>query len=300
MTKINNILNKLGLTNDKNENSVLNNLTKTPPKEPRNIAPYTTASKIYATEQTDILYLPNDNGYKYCLVIVDIATRLMDAEPLKTRDTKAVIKALEKIFKRKIVKRPLRLEVDDGSEFKGEFETHFKKFFKIFRKMAGRHRQQAVVETKNQQLGKVLNSVMLGQEINTDETSRDWVHILPEVVKLINEEYSHPAVAPDPTKPVKTNDFSKDVLPIGTKVRIQLDNPIDYVEEKKLHGKFRTGDIRYTKKIGEITRFYLRPDQPPMYEVDNNSKVAYTKYQLQIVKDDEVKPSTKKQKKHYA
>ena len=119
-------------------------------------------------------------------------------------------------------------------------------------------------------------------------------------MKLINDEYSHPAVAPDPTKPVKTNDFSKDVLPIGTKVRIQLDNPIDYVEERKLHGKFRTGDIRYTKKIGEITRFYLRPDQPPMYEVDNNSKVAYTKYQLQVVKEDEVKPSTKKQKKHYA
>ena len=36
-----------------------------------------------------------------------------------------------------------------------------------------------------------------------------------------------------------------------------------------------------------------------MYQVDDNTKVAYTKYQLQVVKEDEARPSTKGQRKAY-
>eukprot|EP00043_Microstomoeca_roanoka_P010195 m.97071 g.97071 ORF g.97071 m.97071 type:complete len:79 (-) comp14815_c1_seq2:1164-1400(-) len=32
------------------------------------------------THQMDLLELPNDNGYRYALVIVDVATRACDAE----------------------------------------------------------------------------------------------------------------------------------------------------------------------------------------------------------------------------
>ena len=35
--------------------------------------------------QADTLYLPNDNQYKYALVVVDVGTRMIDAEPLKNR-----------------------------------------------------------------------------------------------------------------------------------------------------------------------------------------------------------------------
>jgi hypothetical protein len=262
--------------------------------------PHTTASKIYSTEQIDSLYMPKDNGYKYILVIVDIATRLMDAEPMKDREAKTTVKALEKIFKRKIVQRPLRLEVDAGREFEGDFEKHFKRFFKIFRKEVGRHRQQAVVETKNYQVGTILNHRMLAEEINNDKVSRNWVDILPKVVALINKNFAHEAQDADPDLLVRTDKFSEEVLPIGTKVRIQLDNPISYVDDKKLYGKFRAGDIRWKKQIGEITRFFLRPDQPVLYQVDNNDNVAYTKYQLQVVKDNEVKPAATAQKQFYA
>jgi len=31
--------------------------------------------------QADLLFLPNDNGYRYALVVTDLATRLSDAEP---------------------------------------------------------------------------------------------------------------------------------------------------------------------------------------------------------------------------
>lgn len=203
-----------------------------------------------------------------------------------------------KIFKRKILKKPLRLEVDSGSEFKGAFKNFYNKIFDIITKIAGRHRQQAVVETKNYQIGKILNARMLAEEINNNVSSNSWVDILPKVIKLINENFAYEPKQVSVDEPVKTNKFTSDILPIGTKVRIQLDNPKGYANDEKLHGKFRAGDLRWSKTIHEITQFYLRPAQPPMYQVDNNSKVAYTKYQLQVLKDNELKPKISSQKKY--
>jgi hypothetical protein len=47
--------------------------------------------------------------------------------------------------------------------------------------------------------------------------------------------------------------------------------------------------------VKTITQIYLRPGTPAMYQVNNNDNVAYTKNQLQVVKSDEVQPSTKGQ-----
>ena len=89
---------------------------------------------------------------------------------------------------------------------------------------------------------------------------------------------------------------SCELLKVGQKVRIQLDNP---TSGKRLHGKFRSDDIRYENKIRTITQIYLNPGKPPLYQVDNDSNVAYTKHQLQVVSDKEKKPSTKAQKRFY-
>jgi hypothetical protein len=290
MTKLKDIFNELNITTSKN--NLLHNLTQTPKKEPYKVAPHTTASKKFATEQADLLFLPDDEGYKYLLVVTDIATRLTDAEPLKSKDSLYVAKAMKKIFKRKILNEPQRLEVDAGSEFKGEFKKSFNKVFNILVKVAGRHRQQSVVENKNYIIGTILNKRMLAEEINNDEESHSWVDILPSVIKAINKHYSHEPTIINATEPIRTDKFSQDVLSEGTKVRVQLDNPVGYVAGKRLNGKFRTGDIRWTKEIHTITQFYLRPDQPVMYQLDNNDKVAYTKYQLQVVNENEEKPKS--------
>jgi hypothetical protein len=143
----------------------------------------------------------------------------------------------------------------------------------------------------------LLNTRMLVEEINNDDTSRSWVDIIPKVIKLINKYFSHKPKVIDVDEPIKTNKFSSNMLTVGTRVRKQLDNPVDYVNENNLSGKFRAGDIRWSKKVSTITSFYLRPAQPPMYQLDNDKRVAYTKYQLQVVKDDEVIPSTQSQNK---
>ena len=225
---MNQILHNLKII-DKDKNNYIQNLLKTPKKEPKSVMAHSYSSKQNAVEQADLLFLPEDNGYKYLLVIVDLATRHVDAEPLKSKDSSVVLKATKKIFKRKYVKQPLRLEIDAGSEFKGEFKKYYDKLLDIVVKIAGRHRQQSVVEAKNYQIGKILNARMLTEEANNGIESKNWVDILPEVIKQMNKYLSHKPEALNPSLPPRSDKFSDDLLEIGTKVRIQLDNPEDYM-----------------------------------------------------------------------
>ena len=73
------------------------------------------------------------------------------------------------------------------------------------------------------------------------------------------------------------------MIPEGTKVRYLLDYPIDYLTKKKIGSKFRETDFRWSIGDHVVTRILLKPNQPPMYIIDSNPDVAYTKDQLQIV-----------------
>ena len=83
------------------------------------------------------------------------------------------------------------------------------------------------------------------------------------------------------------------LIPEGTKVRYLLDYPIDYLTKKKIGSKFRETDIRWSLGDHVVTRILLKPNQPPMYIIDSNPNVAYTKDQLQIVQPNEVLPDKK-------
>jgi hypothetical protein len=88
------------------------------------------------------------------------------------------------------------------------------------------------------------------------------------------------------------------LLSEGDKVRVALENPIDIVTGKRLHGKFRDSDIRWEIKPRVIKQVILQPNQPPLYLVsddkgDTNHRQAYTKNQLLPVKDNEKAPDPK-------
>ena len=73
------------------------------------------------------------------------------------------------------------------------------------------------------------------------------------------------------------------MLEKGQNVRVLLDHPIDVYNKKRLNGKFRSGDIRWSIEIYKITEILLRPGFPPMYLINNNKSTQYTKQQLQVV-----------------
>ena len=72
----------------------------------------------------DILYLPETKeGFKYLLVITDLATREFDIEPLKSKTTDEVLTAMKAMFKRKYISIPkASLRTDNGTEF-NDLET---------------------------------------------------------------------------------------------------------------------------------------------------------------------------------
>eukprot|EP00732_Lithocolla_globosa_P001549 Lithocolla_globosa_v1_NODE_791_length_3276_cov_48.918348.p2 type:complete len:235 gc:universal NODE_791_length_3276_cov_48.918348:2379-3083(+) len=138
--------------------------------------------------QADLLFLPNDDNYKYTLTVTDVGTRKVDASPLKSKQSKDVIKGFEKIFKRKkLAGKPKIMMVDSGSEFKGDTGKWLKDQGIVIRTgKPYRHRQQAIVEKKNQDIGTALFKRMTAEELLTGETARGWVDDLPEVVDNIN------------------------------------------------------------------------------------------------------------------
>lgn len=278
------------------KNEVLYNLYKKPKKDVGPNAPkFQPVQKGYV-HQADLLFMPMDRGFRYILVVVDIGSRKTDAEPIKNKRNETVLKAFKKIYARKVLSLPKKLEIDDGSEFKGTVSRYFKdNNVNIRVAKPGRHRQQAIVERKNQTIGKALHTAMSGQQLLTGKISRRWTHILPELIKAINNIPRKKQKYID--KPTCEGD-SCVLLDIGTKVRVLLDNPIETTGQK-LAGRRRSSDIYWDPQIREIVNVVLQPNQPAMYQLNAIKKehkklgrepVMYTKNQLQPVQKNEKLP----------
>jgi hypothetical protein len=235
-------------------------------------------------QQADLLYVPNDKGYKYILVVVDDHSRKMDAEKLKNKDSSAIVKAFEKIYNRNILQIPKdTIELDSGVEFKNsDVRNYFDKHkVRIRFALVGRHRAEALVERKNQILGTLIHQIQAHKELETGKTNKEWIKYLPILVKEINNHLPKPiddAISPDPI----INDYNKKLLQKGDNVRILLDYPVD-IHGKRVYGNFRSGDIRWSPQIYKITEVLLRPAMPPEYLTTKTNEVAYSKEMLQKV-----------------
>lgn len=243
--------------------------------------------------QSDILYLPNDNGYKYALILVDVSTGITDAEPLKAKDQESILEAFKKIFKRKIFKSfPLFLAVDDGAEFKGIVRDYFinnKVLIKYGK--PGRSRQQAYAEQRNKIIGQALLERMAAQELLTDERSTAWVKDLPKIIKAINAYEKKKPKKIEPKIPIITPKTI--LLSVGQKVRVMYDKPRDYITNNRLSGTFRSGDLRFEPTIRKIKSVLITKGQPPLYIIDGIPHTAYTYNQLSIVDNREEEPPHK-------
>lgn len=279
---------------------LVNRLTRKPKKD-KGVNKMSMQILDRGVHQADILYLPNDNGYKYALVVTDVASRKTDAEPLKNRKLDTIKKAFDKIYNRKILTSPSQIGFD--GEFKPLKSWLKSKFPDIVVKIGfpGRHRQQSVVESRNAVLGDIILKRQLAEEAETGESSTEWLDDLPKIVKAFNKymtrkidaKYKDKIInAPDP----KCSGDSCTLFDIGQKVRVALDRPEDYVSGKRQGENFRKGDSRWSRKIFTIADIVITPNQPPGYLLDGRDNVLYTKNQLQSV-EGEKRTSSKAVKK---
>ena len=125
-----------------------------PARVPR---PHWTVDQPNKVHQADLLFLPHDTVrrkvYKYALVVVDVASRYEDAEPLTSKSAEEVAKAFSRVYSRKLG-WPQTLVVDPGSEFKCAVSKAMSSCgTTIQRSEAGNHRAQAFVERANRTIG---------------------------------------------------------------------------------------------------------------------------------------------------
>lgn len=281
-------------TNSKN--TELNKLYKKPVSE---VKKYMPSSQIFEKNiyyQADVLYMPEDEGFSYILVCVDMYDSSVDAEPIKKVDVDNVLIAFKQIFKRKYLKYPVFITFDKGTEFNSnKIIEYFKKHkTNIKYGLTGRSRMLANVERMNQTIGTILFKRMTSQELLTGEVSKEWVDDLKPLIKVLNltENKKIPLKQEIDNMPI-VDKWSGDLLRIGQNVRLLLDYPINNTNKSRIYGKFRSTDVRWTQKIYKITEVLLKPGYPPMYLTDINDNVARTKNQLNKVSRNEKEPDNK-------
>ena len=80
------------------DNNLLENLYQVPKKDSSGEMAHVVRGTVpNFAHMADLLFLPNDHGYKYALVVVDTNTRKVDAEPLKTNVDKEIQKLKKKL-----------------------------------------------------------------------------------------------------------------------------------------------------------------------------------------------------------
>lgn len=201
----------------------------------------------------DLLFLPTCVfGYKYLLVVVDLASDKFDIQEIKDKDSSTVLKALNKIFERGILEEPkFTLKTDSGSEFKGVFHKYLYDE-SIFHKVApsGYHQGLANVENLNKQIGKIIMTWLSDKEQKKGKVSKNWLPLLPIIRKELNEARDN------------TDNLPKDIK----KYNYPLPRITELVNEKKqiyklIEPKFKEGDEVYHYLTKSVDALGLRHSQ---------------------------------------
>ena len=263
-----------------------------PPKKAKgqNMAHFE-AFEMNAAQQADLLFLPTDpDGSKYALVVVDVFSRLADAQPIKNKEPATVLKAFKAIYARKVLSKPtIILQVDAGSEFKGVVKKWFNDQKVAIRVgKPGRSRQQALAERMNFLLGKMIGAKQNQIELSTGQPSTAWTALLPKIMSIYNREMrkkikKRPTVKSKMKSPTCKGDACV-MFQVGTLVHAVLDKPTAITTGKRMIGGFRAGDLRWEINPRKIVRVFINPGQPPMYRLQGRKNVAYTKNQLLLYK----------------
>ena len=265
---------------------IIKQLTKKPPSIPR--GDYWKVStrptpNITNDIQADLLFLPEDKGFKYLLSVVDIGNKKFDGEPIKDKEPSSVKEGFQKIFKRGIVKFPkLQAKFDSGSEFKSEVKDWFEKNnVLVTTARTGRHDQIGNVEQRNQEFGKQVSNEQLRKELLSGEVNREWVGETRKIVNNINAN-ARKAVKSRSSGAIKcsNNGNTCELLPIGQEVYVKLEEPRSATEGTRLHGKFRTGDLRYEIFPRKIVSYRFKPNSTPRYVVSGIPHTLFHRNEL--------------------
>ena len=233
----------------------------------------------------DLLFLPETKTkYKYLLTMVDLWSNRFDMEPLRTKEPKEVLDAMETIFKRKYLKEPkASLRTDNGNEFKGVFHKWLYDH-NILQRVSEpyRHQQLSNVENLNKQLGRILNGYMNMMETKSGKPFKEWTDILDTIRKDLNKTRTKTDLNPykDVMIPPTLND---PIYKVGDLVVRKLERPQNALGKNQNTLQFRVGDIRWdVHNPRKIIKIVFYPNNV-RYILDGLPNVSYTNVELKKV-----------------
>ena len=142
--------------------------------------------------KADLLFLPEDQvgrfKYRYCLTVVDVASRYKAAYPLSNKTASGIAAGFDDIRIKGLLKWPKLLQVDAGKEFKGAVLLRAQQHgTEIRTAIPKNHRQQGIVERFNKTIAERLFTAQYHAELkNPSKKSKKWVKALPKFLDDLN------------------------------------------------------------------------------------------------------------------
>ena len=137
-------------------------------------------------------FVTHNNGYKYILCIIDVFSKFAWCVPLKNKTGETILTELLKVIKDS-GREPEKIWVDKGSEF-------YNKNFKAWAKSKNIVIYSTYGESKSVVVERFIRTLKdMFNPIFTLKNTRDWVSILPEVLKKYNNS-EHSSIGMTPTE----------------------------------------------------------------------------------------------------
>jgi transposase InsO family protein len=129
------------------------------------------------------MYKGSNYGWRYIVTVVDVFSRYTWLGKLKDREASSIATVFSDICNRAGI-TPDSLLSDNGTEFMAEFDERLKELDIVHRRTRS-HMPQAngIVERKNQEVRKIMRSIMLSNG------TKVWYRHLDDVEKALNSSY---------------------------------------------------------------------------------------------------------------
>ncbi len=267
--------------------------------------PYASYNRITipnSVHQADLIYLTHDeiNGkiYKYCLCVCDVASRYKGVCELEDRSSENVAKAFRRIYRNTLLIWPKILQVDDGSEFKGEVRRLMES--KNVRIRIGKTKKgQCIVERFNKTLAKKIYKIQdaSDQLLPPPLRSRKFVRNLQRIVNSFNNTTSRlirmkPIDAINKEK-VEALPSRPTLRPIGfEEKRLESMTPVRYLLENSEYegGRRRATDPNWSNDIYFIEFAQVCKGQPVLYRLKKIPHRFFVREELLVVPHDSELP----------
>lgn len=245
------------------------------------------------TWQADLVdmqaYAGQNKGYKYLLTVIDVFSKYAWAVPIKSKEMGPVSSAFKSILNES-GRKPINLQVDQGSEFYNkEFQSLLKKY-KIYLYSSFSNLKASIIERFNRTL-----KTWMWKEF-TYRMNGKWYDILPTLMEKYNDRV-HRTIGKRPSEVSKANEkliAKKFILPklpkrrkktkyqIGDKVRLSR---YKHVFEKSYTPQWTNEifTIRNVAQTNPVTYHLLDSHDEKVLGGFYNEELAKVKYPLYLI-----------------